>query len=338
MTNGTQFFGRFNMGGKIAVLMLGMTLRLSAGQTAPSLSLVADVPLPGNPTRFDYQSLDSRTGILYISHMGDGEVLAFDTRSRKVLARLPGFPSVTGVLAVSELRKVYVSVPGKQEVAIVGMDTFNTVAQIRSWRFPDGLAYAPKAHRVFVSDEWGGQETVIDARTDQKIGTIDLDGQTGNTQLDPVSGHVFATLHGGAMVEIDPGTLAVVGRHPLPGGDHPHGLLIDPKSGLAFVACEGNATLLVLKMRTFRVEQILPTGGDPDVLSFDSGLGRLYVACESGILSVFQLKDGKLALMGNETPGDHCHTVFADPKTHLVYLPLQNVGEHPAMRIMQPAR
>src|SRR5438132_11469503 len=35
---------------------------------------VADVPLPGRPVRFDYQSLDSAAGRLYISHMNDAPV------------------------------------------------------------------------------------------------------------------------------------------------------------------------------------------------------------------------------------------------------------------------
>ena len=58
---------------------------------------VADVPLPGRPVRFDYQSLDSAAGRLYISHMNDAHVEVFDLRSRKVLARVAETPGVTGV-------------------------------------------------------------------------------------------------------------------------------------------------------------------------------------------------------------------------------------------------
>ena len=45
------------------------------------------------------------------------------------------------------------------------------------------------------------------------------------------------------LAVIDPNTLAVVRRVPLPGCDHDHGLSIDPAHRLAFVACDGNATL-----------------------------------------------------------------------------------------------
>jgi hypothetical protein len=30
----------------------------------------------------------------------------------------------------------------------------------------------------------------------------------------------------------------------------------------------------------------------------------------------------------------HAHTVSVDPRTHLAYFPLQNVDEHPLLRIM----
>ena len=48
------------------------------GVSAAQWRVVADVPLPGKPGRFDYQSFDVTTGWLWIAHMGQGEVLAFD--------------------------------------------------------------------------------------------------------------------------------------------------------------------------------------------------------------------------------------------------------------------
>src|SRR5215468_6500260 len=64
---------------------------------APPLRLVADVAMPGPAVRFDYQSLDAAAGRLYISHMNADQLVVFDTRSRKVVANLDGFPRVRGV-------------------------------------------------------------------------------------------------------------------------------------------------------------------------------------------------------------------------------------------------
>ena len=153
-----------------------------------------------------------------------------------------------------------------------------------------------------------------------------------------MSGHVLANVQSiGELVEIDPKTQFVVGRHDLIGGRWPHGLLVDSKDRLAFVACEGDAKLLVVDLRDFQVKQVLETGNDPDVLALDSGLGRLYVACEADVLSIFNVNDEKLSKLEDARPGNHCHSVCVNPLTHLVYLPLKNVNGHPVLRIMRPA-
>ena len=327
----------------IHILMPGLVwamgcARASAAPPASALAQVADVALPGGSTRFDYQSLDPKTGMLYLSHMGDGELLAFDTRSRTVTGRLAGLPNVTGVLAVSSLGKVYCSVPGDRTVAVVDERAFKKVASLPAEGFADGLAFAPGAGKVFVSDEDGGREMVIDAKTDRVLGRVELGGETGNTQYDPGSSHILANVQStGEMVELDPGSGELLGRHHLEGGRRPHGLLVDSDDRLAFVACEADAKLLVVDLRDFKVTQVLGTGDGPDVLAMDPGLGRLYVACEGGVLSIFSRRGRGLIKMEDAKPGGHCHSVCVDPASHLVYLPLKNVGGRPILRIMRPS-
>jgi hypothetical protein len=90
-------------------------------------------------------------------------------------------------------------------------------------------------------------------------------------------------------------------------------------------------------LRTFEVVQRERVGEDPDVLAFDPAWGRLYVAAESGRLTVFTAGDTGLVRDGAvEVP--HAHTVSVDPRTHRVYLPLQDVDGHPRLRIMAPVR
>jgi DNA-binding beta-propeller fold protein YncE len=202
----------------VAALLLRVPPASTRGAASPGpvLSKVIDLPLPGQPSRFDYQRLDPEAKRLYFSHMGDGELLVLNTETRELVAHLPGFPRTTGVLVVPGLRKVFVSVPGNHEIAVVDTLTLKVLARIPDGEFPDGLAYAPDVQRVFVSDERGGKETVIDARANQRVGTIDLGGEIGNTQYDPASHLVFANVQTrGEMVAIDPKTERVVARHPL---------------------------------------------------------------------------------------------------------------------------
>ena len=138
------------------------------------------------------------------------------------------------------------------------------------------------------------------------------------------------------LVVIDPKTETIVARHPLQGGKGAHGLLLVPSKRLAFVACEGNAKLLVVDLETFAVQQTLETGDDPDVLAFDTGLERLYVATESKVVSVFQLKDKSLEKLEDLSVAPNAHSIAVDSATHAVYLPLKKIDGHPVLRIMKP--
>jgi len=297
---------------------------------------VADIPMPGPAVRFDYQSLDAGHGRLYIAHMNADQLVVFDTEKRQVVANLDGFKRVHGVIAVPEIDRVYASATGEHQVAAVDMNTLKTVAHTGPVTYPDGLAYSPTTKRVFVSDEHGGVDAVIDANSNKLVTSIPLGGGAGNTVYDSGSGRILVAVHSvNELVAIDPAASQIIGRYPLPGIKNPHGIALDVVSRLAFVAGEDNHSLAVLDLNSMKVLSVHQVGDDPDVLAFDPGLKRLYVSAESGTVSVFQEDGRDLRLLGQFNM-PHAHTVAVDPKSHLVYFPLEDVGGHPLLRIMRP--
>ena len=302
------------------------------------LRVVADVPLPGSASRFDYQSLAPASGRLFISHMGAGQLVVFDVRAGRVIANLDGFPSVTGVLAVPAEHRAYASTTGAHAVVAVDDSSLAIVARVPGPRFPDGIAYAPDQRRVFVSDESGQRDFVLDAATNAVVAQIELGGEAGNTQFDPGSHCVLVAVQtANQLAVIDPATAAIVRRIDLDQAvRYPHGIYIDAPHRLAFIAGQESATLGVLDLRTLELRQVLPIGKYPDVLAFDPALGRLYVAAESGVVAVFEERDGSLAQLGwYRAPG--AHSVAVDPSTHRVYVPLENVNGRPVLRILVPS-
>jgi DNA-binding beta-propeller fold protein YncE len=309
----------------------------SRADVGPVLALVADIPLPGKPGRFDYQSLDPLTGWLFIAHMGTGEIIAFDTRTRQVTATRGGLSKATGILAIPSLQRVYVSAAGSHEVAILVDSTLATIATVKGIIFPDGLAFASEADKVFVSDEFGQREIVIDAWTNRWRAMIPLGGEAGNTQYDSIGRQILVAVQTrNELVTIDPQSEQITGHYPLPGADHPHGVLIDSPARLAFVANEGNGKLLVVDLRTMRVTSGSVVGREPDVLAFDPGLRRLYVASESGVVTVLSELDGRLESLGTYSAPE-AHSVAVNSVTHELYLPLANIGGRPVLRILAPA-
>lgn len=175
------------------VLVVGLTPAMCAGVVraqeanpcGPMLELVADVPLPGAPVRFDYQSLDAEHGRLYIAHMNADQLVVFDTAKRAVASNLDGFKRVHGVIAVPEAARVFASATGEHKMVAVDTETLKTVGSAGPIDYPDGLAYAPGPKRVFVSDEHGGVDAVVNAATNTLIKNIPLGGGAGNTVYDP---------------------------------------------------------------------------------------------------------------------------------------------------------
>ncbi len=316
--------------------------RLVAGPTPraalPVLSHVADVALPGRPVRFDYQSEDMGTGRLYISHMHDAHVLAFDTRSGRVVGQVGDTPGVTGVWVVPELHKIYASVTGHHYVAVIDADSLKVRATVGPIGFPDGIAYAPDVKRVFVSDESGGGELVIDALTDKMVSRIPLGGEAGNTKYDEGSSCILVAVQTlNQIIAIDPASAKVVARYRVGGANHPHGMYVDARSRLLFVANQGDGTLEVIDLRSMQVSDRVKVGEDPDVLAFDPEWSRLYVATEKGGLWVYHLR-GQRLVTDRALDLPHAHTVSVDPSTHRVYLPLENLDAKPVLRVFQGVR
>jgi DNA-binding beta-propeller fold protein YncE len=303
---------------------------------APGLRLVRELPLPGPANRFDYQAVDAATGRIYMNHMNAGHTIVFDADSGRVVGDITDVPRATGVWIVPPHHQVYISAAGAHEVAIVDDRSLKILSRVSGIRFPDGIAYAANADKVFVSDESGGADVVIDAKSGAKRSTIPLGGEAGNTHYDSVSHCILVAVQTrNQLVAIDPVSEQIAQRYDLPGSDHPHGFTIDEPDRLAFVSAEGNAALIVLDLRTMKPVQQLKVADDPDVLAWDPGWRRLYVAAESGVLLAFWLNGTKLEPLG-EVRAAHARTVSVDPRTHRVYLPLENVNGRPLLRVYEP--
>lgn len=308
-------------------------------QAAGSLPLrvVARVPLPGPSVRFDYTSFDPTAKRLWIAHMDAGQLLAFDVVHRRIVRTIAA-PGVHGVIAVPELGRVFASATDAREVLTVNARTGTVLARAPAGRYPDGLAYDSVERHVFVSDESGGVETVLDA-AGHRIATIPLGGEAGNVQYDRHSRRVLVDVQTLDQVAvIDPRTNRIVRRLHLSGCDDDHSLLVDSPRRLAFVACDGNARLLTLDLRTMKVTGTFKVGDSPDVLAFDPTLRRLYVSAESGVVAAFAETRDSVRPLGIGFLATEAHTVAVDPTTHLVYFPLQQGSNgKPQLLIMKPA-
>ncbi len=169
---------------------------------------------------------------------------------------------------------------------------------------------------------------MINADTRQAVANIKGVSQVHGVQAIPSLERVYVTATGKNEVAVlDERDLRVTTV--IPAGS-------SSKERLAFVACEGNAKLLAVDMRTMRVLAAYSIGEEPDVLAFDLGLHVLYAASENGVVSVFRENKQSLEKPGEGFLAKGAHTVAVDAQTHRVYFPLPDVHGRPTLRVMSP--
>jgi DNA-binding beta-propeller fold protein YncE len=302
---------------------------------------VADVALPGRAVRFDYMDFDVAKGHLVIAHMDDAAVVVVNTSDGSIAKVLTGIPTPRGVVVADDIGRIFVtSSPNK--LVIIDSDSLAEIARVDTGRSPDGVGWDRLHHMVAVSDQGDGAMSLIGESGRGVRKQLALGAATGNAVFDRSRAMFWITVVAQAppdrLVAVDPVTTKVVRTIALPGCSGAHGLRIHPDGNSALVACEDNSKIARVALLGAATVELASTGRGPDVLAIDPGLGWLYVAAESGDLSLFDLNKPGLVVLDSEHTGAASHSVAVDPRTHRVFFPLVagDAGK-PVLRIMRPA-
>jgi DNA-binding beta-propeller fold protein YncE len=322
-------------------LVMGVMLVLPASTAQPATGMTlkrgAVIDLPGPPgRRFDYLTIDGDGRYLFSAHLAAGLLYVIDLRTHTVLNAIPDVPGVEGVAYVPELKKVYTSNWGENAIGVIDLAEMRVVKKLPTAEKPDGIAYAAPFHKLYVSDERAKAEAVVDVREERIVKTLHFDSETGVPQYDPVARQVYVNLQDrDTLAVIDPATDAVVARYPVRGCRGNHGMALDPEHHRAFLSCEGNNVLTVFNLETHQAIAHLPMAKGADVVQFDPGLGRIYVACASGAISVFQEDDPDHFRKLADVPVEpKVHSLAVDVRTHRVYAPEEQEHGRPVARMV----
>jgi hypothetical protein len=305
------------------------------------LVLVADVALPGGSTRFDYQDVDTALGHLVIAHMNDGAVLIADLKSGAVLAQLANIPTARGIVVASDVGLTFVT-SSPNQLVILDNKTMAEVRRVTTGRAPDGVGWDAAHKMVGVSDQGDGALSLLADSGSGARTQVPLGKDTGNVVYDAARAVFWITVVTGSspdqLVAVDPVTAKATTSIALPGCSGAHGLRLHPDGQSAFVACESNDVLARVELGGSHAVATAASGSGPDVLAIDPAIGWLYVAAESGDLTVFDITRPGVVLVGHDHPGDNAHSVAVDPATHRVFFPLPAGPKGtPVLRIMRPA-
>jgi DNA-binding beta-propeller fold protein YncE len=284
------------------------------------LRRVSETPLAGGAVRFDYTALDAGRGLLFVAHMGAGQLVEVDVHAHTVVRTIGDLPDAHGVVVVPGKHRVYATATGRNQMVAVDEDSGAVVFNAPTDTYPGGLAYDPIRNTVWATNEHAGSETVIDADTGSVRGTVPLGSEVGNVVYDPTADQMVVAVQGHTdLAVIDPASFSITDWIPTPGCDHPHGQALDTAAQVMFVGCVGNASMVSVDLPGRTVIDHQSVGESPDMLVYDAGAHRVYVAAESGWVSVFDHSGGRITPRGSAHLADGAHSLALDPATHHTY-------------------
>lgn len=185
------------------------------------LRVLADVQLSGGTTRFDYQSLDSSSGRLYIAHLGSDLMTVFDVNKQAVIGDVNDIKRVHGVLAEidpssdqvvagypftgckgshgllidSERRLAFAACEDNSKLVVFDLESKTATATLAVGADPDVLAFDAGLRRLYVSAE-SGIISVFDERDRglQKVGEGLFAPNAHSVAVDPSTHRVYFPL------------------------------------------------------------------------------------------------------------------------------------------------
>src|SRR3979490_1730149 len=114
---------RFTVRRMLCRLLIAAALVILSGTSASAQALtlqkLADYPLPGDTSRYDYLSFDPTSNRMYIAHLGQGVIHVFDTQTKQLVGTVDRVPGVHGVLALPELGVVYASATNENTIKVI---------------------------------------------------------------------------------------------------------------------------------------------------------------------------------------------------------------------------
>jgi YVTN family beta-propeller protein len=312
----------------ITVIILLTAFNILNSQTVmPQYRIANRFHLDGDEG-WDAISADEPTGRLFVSHGTMVQVV--DESNGNLLGTIPDTKGVHDVALADDLNKGFTSNGRDSSVTVFDLQSLKVLDKINiGARNPDAILYDPFTQRVFTFNGGSSNSTVIDAKTDEVIGTIPLNGKPEFAVTDG-AGRIYVNLEDKNQIAvIDPSSLQVLNVWTLSPGESPTGIALDNESRRLFSVC-GNKTMVILDAQNGNIITTLPIGEHVDGAGFDKETKRIFSSNGEGTLTVVEeVSSDMYKVLDNITTQRGARTIAVDSKTHHIFLPVAEAGPPP---------
>src|SRR5690242_6507821 len=183
---------------------------------------------------FDYITVDSAARRVYISH--GTEIKVIDADSGALIGNITGLKQDHGVAVASEFGRGFISDGAQGKVVIFDLKTLKVTGEAKADKDADCVIYDPSSKRVFAMNGDPHTSTVIDAKSGNVVGTIELGGGPEFAVADG-KGTVYVNLEDKSeLVAIDSLSLKIKSRWPVAPAGAPTALAMDVQHHRLFSA------------------------------------------------------------------------------------------------------
>ncbi|HTQ09415.1 MAG TPA: glutaminyl-peptide cyclotransferase [Fimbriimonadaceae bacterium] len=303
--------------------MIQTLLSLALCAAAPKALLTPDQPMavPGGAAHFDFMNIDPTNRLVFAEHPGKSQVVVvnLDTKS---ITNVDLEAECNGIGIDAAGKRAFAAGPGKTLVRI-DLTTLKKTGSLALDGPGDCVQYDAKRGVVYVDNDDGTNLWVVDPDTMKLKGAVTIKEAPEYMEIDQSNNRIFQAIKSTSSVQvIDPDSLTVLAEWGLGDLTSPHGLALDRKAGLVFVAGK-NGKLDILSMKTGKILNTVNIVNGSDQIAYDAGLKRVYIPGESKI-QIVQISGDKGAVAGDVPVGKDCHRVAIDPKTHDVWVAYQD--------------
>jgi hypothetical protein len=223
----------------------------------------------------------------------------------------------SGFLLVGEKdHRLYIS----RDTQLTVMDTNDgkTIGEIHDLTDVRGIALDGDGQLGYIGDGISGTLKVFSVPTLKVTSSIKIGGTPDAVVFEPVTRRIFVfDSHNKAAVVVDPSSLKVVGRVPLPG--RPGGAIVDG-TGSIFVNLVSTSQLARIDVRSLGAPKLTPLSPcvGPSGIAMDSAHSRIFSVCENKRMAVSDSHTGEP--VATVPIGEGAKTVGFDPAGELVFI------------------
>ncbi|HTD40531.1 MAG TPA: hypothetical protein VK671_07920, partial [Mucilaginibacter sp.] len=143
---------------------------------------------------------------------------------------------------------VYVAALGNNTVEVVDLKSGKILHSIPGLSEPQGVAYIPKHHELFVANGGTGECIFYNAETWQKLATVKYDDDADDVRYDAGSDQIYVGYGSGGIGIIDAPTHKKLTDIVLPA--HPESFQLDTKEGRLWVNLPGSGMIGEADLKT----------------------------------------------------------------------------------------